>query len=69
MFPERYALGNRPLSIVHVDFHRLCDLVSSASIALLVNAFQYFVDEVFLITFLSLREVDKPQQSFANAIL
>jgi hypothetical protein len=42
-------------AIVHVDFHRLCDPVSSAPIAFLVNAFQYLIKELFLITFMSLR--------------
>jgi hypothetical protein len=53
-------------AIVHVDFHRLRDPVSRISIALLVSAFQNLINEVFLITFLSLRSTDKLQQSVAR---
>jgi hypothetical protein len=52
-----------PAAIIHLNFHSLCDLVSGALIALLVNTFQYLMSEIVLIIFLSLRSIGKLQQS------
>jgi hypothetical protein len=41
--------------IVHVNFHRFCDPVSHAVIALLVAPCHDLIDELLLIIFLSLR--------------
>jgi hypothetical protein len=50
-------------AIIHVNFPRLCDPISGALIALLVNTGQCLINEVLLIIFLSLRPMGKLQQS------
>jgi hypothetical protein len=46
-----------------VDAPHIRDPGSSASIAVRVNVFQYPINEVFFITFLTLKEIGKPHQS------
>jgi hypothetical protein len=49
-------------AILNVNFHRLCDPVFCAVITLLVYTFQYLINEILLIIFLSLRSMDKLHQ-------
>jgi hypothetical protein len=55
-----------PSAIVHVNGHHLCDPVSDAVIALLINAFQFLINEGLFIIFLSMRQIGKLQESVGS---
>jgi hypothetical protein len=67
-FGQLPAMFPRPIHQAFIDAncHPVCDPVSGTLIVLLVEIFQYLINEILLIIFLPLTEIGKLQQSVTN---